>query len=293
MKKTMRIGTHSGSFHCDEALACFMLKNHVKQFKNAEIVRSRDPDVWKTCDILVDVGAEYNPKTHRYDHHQREFTGVFNNTNFNRTKLSSAGLIYKHFGKEVIGDILAQHKFDTKTVELFWLKMYETFIEAVDGIDNGVNQYDGEPHYESSTDLGSRVKKLNPWWNKESTDELLYSQFEKAMALTGKEFSEKLIYYAECWWPARAIVEKSLGNCKSIHPSGEIMLLEHYCPWKKHLFELEIEQKIEGKIKYVVFNGSDKSWRVQCVPEGTPDSFNKRKPLHEDWKGLRDDDLCK
>lgn len=40
------------------------------EFANAKIVRSRDPAVLNPCDILVDVGAVYDPATHRYDHHQ-------------------------------------------------------------------------------------------------------------------------------------------------------------------------------------------------------------------------------
>lgn len=39
-----RVGTHSGSFHCDDALACFMIRLTDK-FSNAEIVRTRDPQV--------------------------------------------------------------------------------------------------------------------------------------------------------------------------------------------------------------------------------------------------------
>ena len=39
-----RVGTHNGSFHCDEALGCFMIRLTDK-FSNAEIVRSRDPQV--------------------------------------------------------------------------------------------------------------------------------------------------------------------------------------------------------------------------------------------------------
>lgn len=41
---TTRVGTHNGSFHCDEALACFMLRL-TEKFRNAEIVRTRDPQV--------------------------------------------------------------------------------------------------------------------------------------------------------------------------------------------------------------------------------------------------------
>ena len=39
-----KVGTHNGSFHCDEALGCFMMRLTSK-FSDAEIVRSRDPKV--------------------------------------------------------------------------------------------------------------------------------------------------------------------------------------------------------------------------------------------------------
>lgn len=32
---TMKICTHDGSFHCDEVLACAMLKFYVQKFKDA------------------------------------------------------------------------------------------------------------------------------------------------------------------------------------------------------------------------------------------------------------------
>ena len=37
--KKKQIGTHSGSFHCDEALACYLLTNHTAEWKDAEIIR--------------------------------------------------------------------------------------------------------------------------------------------------------------------------------------------------------------------------------------------------------------
>lgn len=39
-----KIGTHNGIFHCDEALACFMLKQ-VPEYRDAQIIRTRDPVV--------------------------------------------------------------------------------------------------------------------------------------------------------------------------------------------------------------------------------------------------------
>jgi len=64
------IGTHNGTFHCDEALACYMLKL-LPEYSDARITRSRDPELLKDCDVVVDVGGVYDPSTHRYDHHQR------------------------------------------------------------------------------------------------------------------------------------------------------------------------------------------------------------------------------
>ena len=64
------IGTHNGTFHCDEVLACCMLKM-LPEYRNAEIIRTRDENILKTCDIVVDVGGKYEPGLHRYDHHQR------------------------------------------------------------------------------------------------------------------------------------------------------------------------------------------------------------------------------
>lgn len=68
----LQIGTHDGVFHCDEVLACYMLKL-LPEYKDAEIIRTRDLDKLKTCDIVVDVGAEFDHEKKRYDHHQREF----------------------------------------------------------------------------------------------------------------------------------------------------------------------------------------------------------------------------
>lgn len=63
-----------------------------KEFENSIIIRSRDEKQLSKCDVLVDVGGVYDPKTHRYDHHQKTFTETLSPFT---TKLSSAGLIFK------------------------------------------------------------------------------------------------------------------------------------------------------------------------------------------------------
>jgi uncharacterized UPF0160 family protein len=46
----------------------------------------------------------------------------------------------------------------------------QEFIESIDAIDNGIQQYPGEltPRYVNKTDLSSRVGWLNPAWNEPS-----------------------------------------------------------------------------------------------------------------------------
>lgn len=67
------IGTHSGSFHCDDALACFMLRL-LPEYTEARILRSRDKVLLqKECSVIVDVGEEFDHERKYYDHHQRSF----------------------------------------------------------------------------------------------------------------------------------------------------------------------------------------------------------------------------
>lgn len=62
----------------------------------------------------------------------------------------------------------------------------------------GVNQYDSDKpaRYVSNTNLSSRVGNLNPTWNGDQSEEASHAQFQKAMQLTGHEFTEALEYYS-------------------------------------------------------------------------------------------------
>ena len=234
-RKCLRIGTHDGQFHCDEALACWLLCK-TEKFKDAEIVRTRDPKILQLCDVVVDVGATYDPETLRLDHHQREFTGTFSSKH--RTKLSSAGLVYKHFGLEILERMLTTvQKPDLDTL---FTVIYDNLIEEIDGVDNGVSCFPSDltPAYRITTQLGQRVARLNPRWN--DADPNPTDGFRRAMDLVGAEFSEAVDYYGRCWLPARSIVAAALATRHEIDPSGQIVRLDGHVPWKEHLFDLEV-----------------------------------------------------
>ncbi|KAK2513274.1 hypothetical protein Q9966_016181 [Columba livia] len=161
-----RIGTHDGTFHCDEVLACYLLRL-LPQYRDAEVLRTRDPQLLARCDVVVDVGGEYDPKRHRYDHHQRSFSESMRSLRPDKpwtTKLSSAGLVYCHFGSQILAGLLGQPE-DGPVVTALYDKLYENFVEEIDAMDNGIAQAEGEPRYAVTTTLSARVAHLNPRWN--------------------------------------------------------------------------------------------------------------------------------
>ncbi|XP_036957991.1 UPF0160 protein MYG1, mitochondrial [Acanthopagrus latus] len=285
-----KIGTHNGSFHCDEVLACFFLRQ-LPEYKDAEIIRTRDPAKLAECDIVVDVGGEFDPKKHRYDHHQRTFAESFHSLFPEKpwvTKLSSAGLVYVHFGRQLLAR-LTQLKEDDRELEVLFDKLYESFVEEVDAVDNGISQYDGEARYSVSSTLSARVSHLNPRWNSKNQD--TEEGFRKAMKMVGEEFLDWLDFYQTSWLPARVVVEEAVKSRHQVDPSGEVLsFTQGGCPWKEHLFSLEEELKVETPIKFVLYPDQNGHWRVQCVPAGL-NTFQNRLSLLEEWRGVRDEAL--
>lgn len=307
------IGTHNGHFHADEALAVHMLRTHIPRYHGAQLIRTRDPAVLATCDTVVDVGGEYDAEHNRYDHHQRGFTTTFPGRD---TKLSSAGLVYKHFGKEIIANRQravgeAASADDANTVELLYNKIYQSFVEAVDANDNGISVYDPKgveaaglqkKFADGGFTLGAMVSRLNPNWNEPLPADPVEAQakedekFVVASQRIGEEFDRDLDYYVTSWLPARALVEKAFGERSQYDAQGRIMVLSgQSCPWKDHLYMLEGESPESGKVLYVLYPEKptpDAKWRVQAVPV-TKDSFESRKPLPKEWRGVRDEELDK
>jgi uncharacterized UPF0160 family protein len=231
------IGTHDGSFHCDESLASGLLKL-LPQYHSSIIVRTRNPGILAQCNIVVDVGAVYDAENNRFDHHQRGFEHTLNGF---ETKLSSAGLVYKHFGKDIIKAILSYstNEISEEFLEASYIRLYKDFVEHIDAIDNGVSIADGPLRYHISSTLSARVGCLNPQWNEAQTPEILNERFKEAMLLTSFEFISQTKFLYEAWWPARSIVQKALEDRFKFDSGGRVLILSQACPWKEHLFELE------------------------------------------------------
>ncbi|PWN94202.1 metal-dependent protein hydrolase [Acaromyces ingoldii] len=290
------IVTHSGTHHADEALAVHLLRK-LPRFASEPLTRTRDAALIDRATIVVDVGATYEPEKWRFDHHQRGFDEVFDGAH--GTKLSSAGLVWKHFGKEILAAHLTLAQTDA-TVDLLHVKLYDDFVEAIDGIDNGIPLYadlpaEVRPAYRSKTDLSSRIAHLNPSWNEtlpadpEARQRDQDERFERASTLAGTEFFDRVDYAYRSWLPARRLVEAAMDASKA---TPRLVVFDSYVGWKDHLFTLEAERNLDdaSNTLYVVYPDEAGKWRVQAVPK-TPESFASRKALPEPWRGVRDDEL--
>ena len=158
------ICTHSGSFHCDEALAVGMLKL-LPRFAASPVVRSRDAAVHAAAGVLVDVGAVYDPAALRFDHHQASFRDTYSAAH--TIRLSSAGLIFKHFGRDVMCAILgslpaaAAVLDDAATIDKLVARTYDNFVLELDAIDNGVEIADGPKAYRCVPRAASGMELLH------------------------------------------------------------------------------------------------------------------------------------
>jgi len=293
---TGKIGTHNGKFHTDEVLACWMLKR-LPSFKDYTITRTRDPEELRGCNIVVDVGGVYDPDTKRFDHHQKEFNHTLNSLEPKldfHTRLSSAGLVYTHFGRDVLREITGAATSDeeSKNIEILFRKMYKNFIESVDAVDNGIAQFDGTPRYLLADTLDAQVDHLNPAWNE--PDVKPDDQFQKAMKLAGDKFEDRVRYYWNSWLPARKIVYETVSKRKEVHPSGKIVFMEgRGVPFKDHFFEIEEEKQLaEEDICIAIFDDSmNKQWRILALSVSPTSQFKSRVTIP--WGGLRDQDLEK
>jgi len=292
------IGTHDGVFHCDEALGCAMLQM-MPAWAGSTIVRTRNDKELDKCDIVIDVGAIYDHSKLRYDHHQRTFSSNLSEEHADvpvgsrpegfSTKLSACGLVYKHYGMKDLLPVLTKGSgLPDEILPVVYKKIYQGFVEEVDAIDNGIDISAGELRYRISTNLSARVGQLNPLWNEDGGKPRRNDVFREAMALTGHEFRESVRRLTKSWFPARSIVESAISARKSLHESGEIMMLDKFCPWQGHLSDIEKEQNIEGVLKYVLFQDSGGSWRIQAV---SAEGFASRKALPSTWRGVRDAEL--
>ena len=253
--------THSGTFHADEIFATLILSKIIP-----EITLIRIPELREKVNenvIVYDIGGG------KFDHHQ--FGG--NGKRQNGVKYAACGLIWKEFGKELLS------KYKVTEIDYTWNYIDKNLIQFIDANDNGelprlTTEY-------RNVHISHIIGMFNPKWDEDvESDE----KFLKALNLAEiifDEFMKDTISKIK----AKDLIEKAIEESKN-----GIMMLNEFMPWKELLLGSENEKAL--KINFVVFPSKRGGYNVYAVPKEIG-SFENRKDLPEEWKGLRDEALQK
>lgn len=246
----MRLGTHHGKFHADEVLAIAML---LQLYEESEVIRTRDPDKLRHCDIVVDVGRT------QYDHHSTDKTYRQNGIPF-----ASAGLIWQDFGPEIVEEVLRNTEFCHSIAEA----IDEKLVQAIDANDNGI-ELERDWRLKTTSEL---ISLFNPIWNLDEDED---AAFETAVSISSR-ILRRCIMSEYAKRQANRVVQEAFSN----RINKQILVLDTFCPWTECLLDLDKEQEV----LFVAFQERTGQYRLQVVPKqiGT---FEPRKPLPHAWAG--------
>lgn len=256
-----KVITHSGPFHADDVFAVASLQLHFGQ-ENLEVIRTRDEAVMATGDIVVDVGAVYDPDHQRFDHHQ-----VGAPVRDNGIPYAGFGLIWKHYGEQIC---------NSKTVAE---SVEKSLVFSVDAADNGVSLYQTTEIGVSPTTISDIVSLFNPI---EGTTSDQDQAFLKAV-----DFARDILGKAIARAKAKELMKEIAHSVYQSSQDKEMLVFD--VPMSKALF---IEYP---EVKFIVSPdnpASSQNWLATAI-QAEYGSFALRQRFPEEWGGLRDEELAK
>lgn len=266
----MRLVTHDGTFHYDEVLATAIL---TKIYPDSEIIRTREESIIQTGDIIYDVGRVYDPLNRRFDHHQNTFNEFFS-SKYN-VKLSSAGLVFKHFHEKLFEKYGMYKK--SPVYEDMVDKVYSEFFLPADAIDNGYDSIFGQiiPRTVADVVVNFNVDTRN------SADQ--ERRFISALQFVSKDLDNylncTLCYYAPSYESMYNVISNFEGDIFVTSERVSRQVINDIC------------ERLQKDIKFVIFHGEGDP-RIYSVPK-TSKKFELKCPLHAEWWGLAGNELVK
>lgn len=260
----MLIGTHNGEFHADDLLAVAAL---LALHPEAEIVRSRDAATLATCDMLVDVGGTFDAVSGRFDHHQREGAP---SPRENGVKFSSFGLVWREYGEEIAGSLLAAQLVD------------RDLVQGIDALDNGQGELNVLPGVKHST-LSAAIGSLNPTWQEVAAGASYDGAFTEALS-----FAKMVLRRAIAEARAKAAMLQPLRA--AAQGDAEIVVMPSSYKGDGHAL-VEVLCEEFPAAQFAVFIAGNGEWSAQAVPP-VRGSFAQRCPFPSAWGWKRGADLA-
>lgn len=259
----VKIMTHSARFHMDDIFAVATLSLLMeKEGKEFTLTRTRDMEIVKTADYLVDYGGIYDPSINRFDHHQEGGAGKRENG----IPYASFGLVWKHYG-----DVLTSSSAVTSKID-------KALVQSIDAGDNGVTFLEVKIEGLQPIDLGFIKSIFYPTWKEdiENLDDIFLN-----LVTYAKFFLRRVIVSVGDQIEAENLVIKNYNDSVD----KRIVVLDNgRYPW---------DEVLNGfpEVLYVIYqNMTDNTWSAKAV-RLNPFGYELRKKFPESWAGKRDLEL--
>ncbi|MFA6536558.1 MAG: MYG1 family protein [Candidatus Paceibacterota bacterium] len=261
---SLRIITHSGSFHPDDVFAAATLEL-VLETENLELVRTRDEVLISQGDYVFDVGGIYDESKNRFDHHQKGGAGK----RPDGVPFASFGLVWKKFGDKIAGPKEIANLFD------------HDFVRYIDIMDNG----DGElkPVFGDvyPYTLAGVIFSFLPTWKSEGEE--MDQGFRKAVNFA-KDLIVREIQILKDEEEGKLLVVKAYQESAD----KRLVIFDQKLPWAEVLAKYPEPLFI---IEPISEDHTISSWKVRAVRDNIF-SFKNRKDLPLAWAGKSGKDLA-
>lgn len=240
------VGTHSGTFHADDVLAFALIRRFVEP--SANIVRTRDLDRLGACDIVIDVGGEFDPSRRRFDHHQVAYGGP----------RSSAGMILDWLESDgVVDHDLAQ-------------VLRDRMVDYIDAVDTGREA--------PRLDVPCLARVVEYLGQGRTTAE---SQLEGFLAATNiaTQVLEGVMRAHNETTTARDVVLRAMAEAKAAETS--VIEFSDLVSWKQVYFA---NGGATHPTAYILFP-QDNTFKIVAIPP-TLGQFEQKRSLPASWAGL-------
>lgn len=260
----MKVAIHSGRFHSDEAFAIATLK----MLGDVDYVRTRDESVMQSCDLRVDVGRKYDPKTGDFDHHQPEGAGKRENG----IPYASFGLIWKEFGTKV-----CESQEVASMVE-------KRLVQIIDANDTGFDLLEPKIKEVKSFSIDDAIDDMMPSWKIGNPSPSQMDVFFKSAVELASQTLKNAIDKARDHIDGDKFVRSAIKNAND----ERLIILDKYVAWQ------DVVVTEAPKALFVIlpaWPSPNDDWVIKTI-DVEIGSFENRKKLPASWAGKIDGELA-
>ncbi|HJN62946.1 MAG TPA: MYG1 family protein [Candidatus Paceibacterota bacterium] len=267
-----KIVTHNAGFHTDDVFAVATLMLLLND--EAEVIRTRDEEIIKTGDYVVDVGLIYDEEKNRFDHHQKGGASKRENG----IPYASFGLVWKKFGEELCGsgDVA--------------IDIEKNIAQGIDALDNGFNISKSLIPNVFIYNIWGVIGTYEPTW-KELNNVNIDDKFLEAV-----DFAKRILKIEIKKTKDRLEAEEAIRERYNNSEDKRLIVLGHKDMYGRVITSntlIDFPEPLYVVLrKDISYRNYVQAWQVVAINKSRGD-FTFRKPLPENWRGLPSEELIK